>query len=300
MYIKRMFIISILLTTLIYIGNYGIAQSYTTTPSGDLDSEYYLNDYQEFDANTYNEGIRSLNFDDFPVDWFELDFINYPPAEVYELSMLSIIDDDVIQDSKAVYNINPLNRSKLISVTEQLINASYGFVHIKRYEFLNDTELNNFLRAIEYYPHYFRNTYYKDNILFDIDYDDRHDFRQLADLLELDGIETAKLTLSNYPLPFKFLSERINDNSTKPSFLPDFEVSKNLTQRYEYDDDIITVNYYLIDGFDIAPFRRLVFMHSDEEFLLGTNVLIHIINNTHKIWIDFPEGLIARSENLDS
>lgn len=300
MFKTRLCVISILLFIFLYMGNYGITQSYTVLPNGEANSEYYLNDNQEEDSNSYDKGIRAVNPYDFPVDWFELAFKNHTTAEVFEASMLSIIDNDTIQNFNIYDDINPLNRSKLLSITEQLINASYGFLYIKRYEFLNEDELRNFLKSISYYPHYFKNTYYKHNILYDINYDDRKDFNHCADILGLDGIETAKLTLSNYPLPFKFISENINDNNTKPVFLSGFNTQKSLTQKYEYDKNIISINYYLIDDFDIIPFRQLVFKYPEEEFLLGENVLIHINNNTYKIWIEFPEGIIARSENLDS
>ncbi|MFW5799910.1 MAG: hypothetical protein ACOCV8_03750, partial [Spirochaetota bacterium] len=148
--------------------------------------------------NELSKGVRPLELSDFPIDWFELNYRNYTDTEIFELSILPLIEPEDINNKEIKDSINLMDRVLLKEVSEQEIEATYGNIYIKRYLFENETELDRFRSCVFKCPNMFRNTYYKDNIMYDIDYDDRRDFESLAEIIALDNIEIVKLNFGNY------------------------------------------------------------------------------------------------------
>lgn len=260
-----------------------------------LSNTIFTQDY-EYDKNT---GHRAITFNSMPIDWFELEYRNYSNTEVFEYSILPLIEINNLNNQKIIDNINPQNRVKLNEITQQLINATYGTIKIKRFEFFNIDNLKQYRNYIFKNPHLFKNVFFEDKLMYDIEYDSKSDFETLRKILKLDNIESKKLTLGHYPLPFAFVYENDIDVSNQPEFLKSMSIIKAIEQKFIYNDNIISVLYYMLDDFSITSFRDIIESYPQEQFLISENVIIQTSGDFSPVIIDFPVGIILRNEKID-
>ena len=223
-----------------------------------------------------NAGVRSVSLSLMPVGWFESYYRNYSGIEVFEMSVLPLIDVKDLSNIGVIDNIDCLNRVLLNRISEQHIDTTHGKIIVRRYEFKNESELQQFYEYIFRNPHIFKNVFVKDSIIYDIDYENRNGFDNISKIIQLDEIETMKLTLTNYPLPFSFILESNSKTNTIPSYIKDYKIIKYTLQEFNYNSNTISIAYYMFRDFSISEFRKLADLHPDEEFLFTGNVLIHI------------------------
>ncbi len=250
------------------------------------------------EKNDYSYSDRAIPISKMPIDWFELEYRIYSKVEVYELSMLPLVDVNNLDNQKVIDNINPTERISLKSVSEQLINSTYGLLNIKTFEFLDDYQRNRYMEWCFKSPHFFKNIFCKNNFIYDIDYDDRRDLETANSIINLDNIEISKMVLSHYPLPFSFISE--TENIQKPDFINKYEVKRAIKQEFQYNDEKVIIYYFLIKDFNLKTFREIAEENTDKQLLFTKNVLIYVLGNFKDIKPDFPSGITAKTENLDS
>jgi hypothetical protein len=244
---------------------------------------------------------RPVSLNSMPIDWFEIDFREFSEIEVYEISLFPIVPVGELGNRSVTDNINPFQRVGIVSVTEQQINATEGFISIRKYQFENEEELETFTYWLFLNLQYCHNLFIDGLVLYDIDYDSRNDMNKLGEILNLDGIERSKLTLSEYPLPFEFISEKkVPIDNVNDLFLDGYVVDRYKVQKYMYNGHQILVKYYRIDGFGINDLRRIVRLNPDLELILAKEVLVYIEGDYGDLKINLPVKITVRTENIDN
>ncbi len=244
---------------------------------------------------------RPVGLDSMPIDWFEISFRNLSEIEVYEVSLFPLVPIGELGNRSVTDNIDPFLHTGIESITEQLINASEGFLNIRKYEFENEEELETFTYWIYLNLQYCHNLFFDGTILYDIDYDSRKDLNNLVEILGLDGIERSKLTLTEYPLPFEFITEKsMPVESVDDIFLDGYIVDRYKIQEYMYNGNPVLVKYYRIDGFGIDDLRRIVRLNPYLELILAKEVLVYIDGDYGDLKINLPVKITVRTENIDS
>jgi hypothetical protein len=244
---------------------------------------------------------RPVGLDSMPIDWFELSFHQFSEIEVYEVSLFPLVPVGELGNRKVTDNIDPFLQVGIESISEQLINASEGFLNIRKYKFENEEELETFTYWLYLNLQYCHNLFFDGTILYDIDYDSRGDLDNLAEILGLDGIERSKLTLTEYPLPFEFITEKkMPVDSVNDVFLDGYVVDRYKVQEYMYNGNMVLVKYYRIDGFGINDLRRIVRLNPYLELILAKEVLVYIDGDYGGLKINLPVKITVRTENIDS
>lgn len=245
------------------------------------------------------KGYRPIKTPEMPVEWFETDFKAYTKIEVFEYSMLPLIELEEIDNLRIKDRVDPNNRINISGISEQKINSKYGYIEILTISFVDNNERDRFTDWAFRYPHTFDNLFRGDKTLYNIIYSDRKDFYKLAELLELSNVERVKLTLRNYPLPFSFKDEYTPEVLSPPSEIVAYGIKDILRQTYSYKNDVINITYYDMERISIRAFKNMISEKDFSRYFLSEDVIIHIDGDYDPDLFDFPYSLLPRKEKLD-